>query len=77
MAGRTAAFAPGQSHLKELASGFGRKLLAKHGKCRNRDRKQLEMWQGLKPGFLLWAFFGTTEVMPCYKPRFDGVFAAV
>jgi hypothetical protein len=30
----------------------------------------------LKPGFFLWAFCGTTEVMPCYKARFDGIFAA-
>jgi hypothetical protein len=34
----------------------------------------LEMWQGLKPNFFLGAFCGTTEVMPCYKARFDGVF---
>ena len=31
------------------------------------------MWQGLKPGFFLGTFCGTTEVVPCYKARFDGV----
>jgi len=34
------------------------------------------MWQGLKPDLFLGAFCGTTEVMPFYKTRFDGVFAA-
>jgi hypothetical protein len=62
----------GQSHLKELAPGFGRTLLERHGKGAQR---LLEMWQGLKPGLFL-RVFGTTEVMPCYKARFGGVFTA-
>jgi hypothetical protein len=33
------------------------------------------MWRGLKPGIFLGAVFGTTEVMLCYRARFDGVFA--
>jgi hypothetical protein len=35
-------------------------------------RFQLE--QGLKPSVDLIDFIGTTEVMPCYKTRFDGAF---
>jgi len=34
------------------------------------------MRQGLKPDLFWGAFCGTTEVMPYYKARFDGVFAA-
>jgi len=30
---------------------------------------------GAKARLLLWSFCGTTEVMPCYKARFDGVLA--
>jgi hypothetical protein len=40
------------------------------------DHTRLEVWQGLKPGFFLGAFCGTTEVMPSYKARFDGAGAA-
>jgi hypothetical protein len=73
----------GQSPLKDIALRFERKLLAKHGKGRKRNHRRFEMLQGLKPSSLL-AFFGTlrlrsgqaVEVMPCYKARFDGVFAA-
>jgi hypothetical protein len=39
--------------LKELALGLRRKLPLRRGKGRKRDHRQLEMWQGLKPGFLL------------------------
>jgi hypothetical protein len=52
------------------------KLFARHGKGEKRDHMRFEMWQGLKPSFFLWAFCGTAEVMPCYKARFGGVFAA-
>jgi hypothetical protein len=34
------------------------------------------MWQGLKPDLFFGAFCGTTEVVPCYKAPFEGVFAA-
>jgi hypothetical protein len=50
--------------LKELALGFWEKLHAGHKKGGKRNHGRLEMWQGLKPGFFLWAFCGTTEVMP-------------
>ena len=46
-------------------------------KAGKKDHSQPEMWQGLRPGFLLWAFCGTTKVMPCYKTRFEEVFAEV
>jgi hypothetical protein len=55
----------GQTHLKGLLLGFGGKAAC----------EAWERWQGLKPDLFLGAFFGTTEVMPCYKARFDGVFA--
>ena len=34
------------------------------------------MRQGLQPDFILEAFCGPTEVVPRFKARFDGVFAA-
>jgi hypothetical protein len=36
------------------------------------DPGRLEPLQGLKPTFVL-VFIGTTEVVPCYKARFDRV----
>jgi len=52
---------------EEFTLGFGLK------RCRG---ARLKVWQGLKPKLLSGAFFGMTEVMPCYKARFDGLFVA-
>jgi hypothetical protein len=46
------------------------------GKGQKRDHRRLEMWQGLKPDLFFGRFCGATEVVPYYKARFDGVFAA-
>ena len=54
----------GQSHLKELAPGFGRTLLERHGKGAQR---LLEMWQGLKPGLFLRAFSARLKSCPVTK----------
>ena len=66
----------GQSHLKEYALGFDGRAACESWKGEKTDHWRLKMRQGLKPEFILRAFCGTTEVMPCYKARFDEVFAA-
>ena len=50
--------------MKELAPGFGRTLLERHGKGAQR---LLEMWQGLKPGLFLRAFSARLKSCPVTK----------
>src|ERR1700722_20378687 len=57
----------GQSHLRDLALGFGRKLLARHGKDRKRDHRRLEMWRGLKPSFFCEHFAARLKSCPVTK----------
>jgi hypothetical protein len=60
--------------LEKASIPSGAKQVAEKGT--ESDCLKRQVWQGLKPAFLLCCSYGTTEVVPCYKTWLHQSFSA-
>jgi hypothetical protein len=66
---------PGQSHLEDLGFEFWMKAVCEAWKS-SKERPQADRSVAGAKAHDFCGFCGTTEVVPCYKARFDEVFAS-